>query len=348
MEGNADEGERMNIICDAREYDALDPEAPYKYGASESLVLRIVGAMKDAGHQVDAIYGGDEEKFVNGVRWWPWNVHPRKCDVLIACEWLINLHEFEFKKLYVPLNKINPALNGREGDVDGFILFTEEHKRQLLVYNKGITEEQCIIIPAGVEPAVEAEKVSHRMIWCHTPERGLVHLARQWPEILKEVPDVTLAMTYGLERSWEGNKWLMDTIAEDLAECMEWKRIYADSIVDLGRATNAELRFAQAQSEVMSYPCDAPLPGIVTTFSVMECAAAGNALIVPHLEGIPEEFGSITTPLAIPIFEPQWVECAVELLTNDKRRNEMAEAGREWAKTRPWSEHTRLWQEVVS
>lgn len=336
------------VIVDAREYDVLDPGAPAQYGASEPLVMRMVNAMVAAGHHVEAIYSGDEEQFVDGVRWWPHDTHPRKCDILIACEWLVYLNEFEFKKLYVPLNKINPSLNGRESEVDGFILFTEEHKRQLLLYNKGVKDEQCIIIPAGVEPGVVAEKIPHRMIWCHTPERGLIHLARQWPAILKAVPDATLAMTYGLERSWEDNKWAMDTIAEHLAQCMSWKRQYADSIVDIGRVTKDEVKMVQAQSEVMSYPCDAPLPGIVTTFSVMECAAAGNALIVPELEGIPEEFSSIALMLPIPISEPEWVDVTVALLTDEQRKKDMAEAGREWALGRPWSEYARKWQEVVA
>jgi len=339
----------MSHIClDAREYDSFDPEATQKYGASESLVLRMARAMTAAGHEVDGIWQGDEEKHVEGVRWWPWNMHPRKCDILVACEWLLYAHEFEFERLFVPLNKINPILKGREADVDGFILFTEEHKRQLLVYNKGIREDQCIIIPAGVEPPVEAEKVPHRMIWCHTPERGLVHLARQWPGILKKVPDATLTMSYGLERSWETNKWLQDAIAEDLAQCIAWKHQYADSIVDIGRATKDEIRLAQAQSEVMSYPCDAPGPGIVTAFSVMECAAAGNALLVPALEGLPEEFESIAKVLPIPIYEPQWVEDTVEMLTNESLKADMATASREWALNRPWSDYEAKWAEALS
>ena len=336
------------VLVDAREYDAFDPEATQKYGASESLVLRIAAAMVADGYRVDGIWTGDEEKFVDGVRWWPRNKHPTKCDILISCEWLINVHEFEFKKLFVPLNKINPVLANREADVDGFIVFTEEHKRQLLLYTPTIREDQVVIIPAGVATGEKLRKVKHRMIWCHTPERGLLHIARQWPAILKQVPDATIAMTYGLERSWQTNKWQMNTIAEALAECMVWKERYADSIVDIGRATQADVRKAQAQAEVMSYPCDAPAPGIVTTFATMECAAAGATLLVPDLEGFPEEFGSIGIFLPIPIDEQQWVDMTVELLLDEEQKKKSAKAGREWAATRPWSEHRRLWQEAVA
>ncbi len=337
----------MRVILDAREYDSLDPETPAKYGASEPLVLRMAKAMTDAGHHVDAIYSGTEEKFVDGVVWWPWNKHPNKCEVLISCEWLIHASEFEFDRLYVPLNKINPILDNHESEVDGFMVFNEEHKRELLLYNPTIKPEQCIIMPVGVEPGLTVEKRKHNLIWCHTPERGLVHIARQWPEILKAVPDATLTMTYGLERSWETNKWLMDTIAEYLAECLEWKERYADSIVDLGRATKEQVRQAQAEAEIMSYPCDAPLPGIVTAFAAMECAAAGCALILPKLEGLPEEFGSIGHMLDIPIVEPEWVEKTVELLLDDDRKAEMAKSGRAWASTRTWEDWARRWQELV-
>ena len=63
----------MRCIIDAREYDSLDPEAPGKYGASEPLVLRVASALTAAGHRVDGIWKGNEEKYVNGVVWWPWN-----------------------------------------------------------------------------------------------------------------------------------------------------------------------------------------------------------------------------------------------------------------------------------
>lgn len=337
----------MHVILDAREYGALDPESPAKYGASEPLVLRMVKAMTDAGHHVDAVYSGDEEKFVDGVVWWPWNKHPTKCDVLIECEWLIHASEFQFDRLYVPLNKNNPILDNHESEVTGFVVFNEEHKRQLLLYNTTIDPKKVVINGVGVEPGVAAEKRPHNIIWCHTPERGLVHIARQWPEILKHVPDATLTMTYGLERSWDGNKWLMDTIAEYLAECIDWKAKYADSIIDLGRSTKAQVKQAQAEAEIMSYPCDAPLPGIFTAFAVMECAAAGDALLLPKLEGLPEEFDSIGHMLDIPIVEQEWVEETVKLLLDDDRKAEMAEAGRAWATTRTWEDWAKRWQEMV-
>ena len=341
----------MRVILDAREYDSFDPEAPRKYGASESLVLRVAKALTDAGHRVEGVWKGDEEKFVDGVTWWPHQTHPRTCDVLISCEWLIYAREFEYDRLYVPLNKNNPILAGLEDKVDGFIVFNEEHKRQLLVYNDTIKPEQCVLIAPGVEMpprATTRRKVKNRMIWCHTPERGLIHLMRQWGAILKAVPTATLTMTYGLGRSWDTNKWLMDTIAEELLECRLLKKQYGSSIHDLGRASKEAVQEAQAEAEVASYPCDAPLPGIFTAFATMECAAAGDALIVSALEGLPAEFGDIAEVLDIPVIEEQWVATTVELLGDELRKKRMAKAGREWAAERPWSGHTEAWNALVA
>lgn len=337
----------MRVIIDAREYDALQPDAPPDYGASEPLVMRVAKALSAAGHRVDGVWKGDTELYVDGVIWWPWSKHPSKCDVLISCEWLIHANEFEFKKLYVPLNKINPILDKHEGDVDGFIVFTEEHKRQLLLYNETIKEEQCIILPVGVDVPEDRPKKKNNLIWCHTPERGLVHLARQWPEILRAIPDATLTLTYGVDRSWETNKWLMDALAENLLECIRWKEQYAGSIIDLGRSPVALVQQAQATAEIAPYPCDAPLPGIVTSFAVMECAAAGAALILANLEGLPHVFGEFALMLDIPILEQEWVKATVELLRDDVRKSAMAKAGREWAMERPWSMHAESWCRLV-
>ncbi len=337
----------MRVIVDAREYDSLDPQAPAKYGASEPLALRYVNAFKHHGHEVDAIYAGNEEVIADGVRWWPWNKHPTKCDVLISCEWLIHLEDFTFDRLFVPLNKINPILDQHEEKVDGFLVFNEEHKRQLLVYNSTIKPEQCKILRAGVEPPVEAEKRPQSLIWCHTPERGLFHVLRQFPHVLKEVPEATLTITYGLERSWETNKWLQDAIAEYLSECIDIKNRYADNIIDLGRSTKEQVQQAMAETLVMPYPCDAPAPGIVTTFSAMECAAAGCALLVPEMEGFPEEFGGVARILPIPINEQEWIENTIELLLNPTSTWALGEAGREWAKTRTWEKWESDLMEIV-
>ncbi len=342
----------MRIILDAREYDSFDPETPGKYGASEPLVMRVAAALVAAGHRVEGVWKGEMEKFVDEVTWWPHQLHPKTCDVLISCEWLLHAHEFEYDRLYVPLNKNNPILANLEKKVDGFVVFNEEHARQLVFYSGGaVDEKQCIVIPPGVEMpprSATRRKVKNRMIWCHTPERGLVHLLRQWPEIKRAVPSVSLTMTYGLDRSWDTNKWLMDTIAEELLECRRLKSLHPESIHDIGRVTKEAVQRAQGESEVMSYPCDAPLPGIFTAFAAMECAAVGNALILPHLEGLPDVFGSIAMLLEYPIVEEQWIDVTVELLRDEVAKKRKAKEGREWAAEHPWSEHAEKWAELVS
>lgn len=339
----------MRIVVDVREYDSLHPVNLYQYGASEPLAMRIVKALRDGGHTVDAVWKGNEELVVDGICWWPWHTHPKTCDVLVACEWLVGVQEFEYDKLYVPLNKINPILSQKEDKVNGFAVFTLEHKRQLLFINPTIKEEQVFLIPPGVDvPELEwSKKVKHRLLWCNTPERGLVHLARAWPEFLKRVPDATIHLTYGLDRAWEQNKWLMDNLAQELAECKAWKRQYPDSVFDLGRVPHDEMQRVQCEAEMYPYPADAPLPGTVHAFVVMEAAAAGCALLLSRLEGLPEAFADCAEFLDIPIIDQEWAEKMAEILKNPGIKRQLGQRAREWAKTQPWSKHAELWNKLV-
>ena len=141
----------MHLILDAREYDALQPLDPHRYGASEPLAMRIASSLARRGHRVDAVWKGTEEHLVDNVMWWPWNRHPVTCDVLISCEWLVHADEFKYERLLVPLNKINPILNSKEDRVNAFVVFSEEHKRQLLFYTPTIKPEQVAIIAPRVE-----------------------------------------------------------------------------------------------------------------------------------------------------------------------------------------------------
>ena len=79
----------------------------------------------------------------------------------------------------------------------------------------------------------------------------------------------------------------------------------------------------------------------------MECAAAGNAMIMPTLGGFPEVFGSIETLLEYPIIEGQWVDVTVELLRDEAAKKRMAKASREWAAEHPWSGHADAWNELI-
>ena len=338
----------LRVVLDCREYDSLRPEAPRVYGASEPLICRLAASLAHAGHLVDAIYKGDKELFVDGVRWWPYERHPKTCDVLISCEWLILEKEFEYERLYVPLNKINPILSQKEDKVNAFVVFSEEHKRQLLFINPTIKEEQVVLIPPGVEiPETLGPKIRNRLLWSNTPERGLVHLARAWPALLKRVPDATIAITYGVERSWNSNKWLMDNIAEELVEVRRWVRNYPLSVLDMGRVKKTELLAAQVAAELYPYPADAPLPGIVHAFVVMEAAAAGCGLLLSRLEGLPEVFKDCAEFLDIPVNPSEWAEVMADILLDDRRKKAMGERAREWALRRPWSAWAEKWNSLV-
>ena len=340
----------MNIIIDAREHDTLDPLHFNDYGASEPLVMRVAKLLYGAGHKVDCVWKGDTEEVVEGIRWWPWNRHPEKCDLLVACEWLVYEGEFEYKRLIVPLNKINPILDGKEGQVNAFLVFSQEHKRQLLFYNPTIKEDQVAMIPPGVDvPPQVGPKVKNRLIWCNTPERGLVHLARAWPLILKKVPDATIAITYGVERSWEQNKWLMDNIAEELAEVRRWVKAYPESVISMGRVSpHSALIAEQCKAELYAYPADAPLPGIVHALAAMEVAAAGCGLLLSRLEGLPEVFADCADFLDIPINNKEWVEEISAILLDDVRKASMSKKARAWAKRQPWSGHAAAWRRLVT
>jgi glycosyltransferase involved in cell wall biosynthesis len=340
----------MRIIVDAREYDALRPAAPHVYGASEPLVVRIVNTLARAGHIVDAVWKGQEELIVDGVRWWPWDNHPRKCDVLVSCEWLIHANEFEYDRLIVPLNKINPILAGLENHVEAYVAFSEEHRRELVFYTPTIRPNQVVIIPPGVDmPDQSIERIPHRVVWTNAIERGLIHLARQWPDIRKKVPDATLAITYGLERSWENNKWQQDNIAQELAECRRWVKANSDSVFDLGVVQpHAKALEEFGKAELYSYPADAPLPGIVTSFAAMEAASAGCMLLLSTLEGLPEVFEHTAEFLSIPVNEQEWVDKTCQLLTmSASKKRKLQKRSIEWAKARPWRIHEEGWLQLV-
>lgn len=337
------------VTIDAREYTATRPVTGEAYGATEMLLWRIARAVKQAGHHVNVVVHEPEEHFIEGIFWWTPAAFPRKCDVLISCEKIDLIDEFKFDRLIVPLNKIDPILAGNEARVDAFVVLSQNHADTLRILNPSIKESQCRVIAPGVEMPSGAKKVKNRIIWCNSPDRGLIHMARMWPLLLEKVPDASIVVTYNFARYLKNLWYVADNQATEALEILDWADKYADSVQIMGGLSNAEVRAEQAKAEVYAYPCDPPHAGsMVHCFSAMEAAAAGCAVVLSSVDGLPTVFGDVAEFVDDPTDHEAWAEHLAGLLKDEKRKAALSAKSREWAEIRPWDDHTDAWGALVS
>lgn len=338
----------MRVTIDAREYIG-HPVTGQDFGASELLVWRFARAMRDAGHFVNVVVQEEREHQVEGIFWWTPRVFPRDCDVLIACERLDGIKDFRFDRLYVPLNKIDPVLAGQEHRVDQFVCLSDNHVEVLRKLNPTIRPDQCTVIGPGVDIPPVVPKVPHSLIWCNSPDRGLIHIARMWPRLKELVPDVFIDVTYNFDRYMRMRWFVSDHEAEQAWEIKEWMDANKDSVYVLNGLTKEQVIEHQQSAEVYAYPCDPLMPGsMVHCFAAMEAAAAGCAVILSGVDGLHSVFDEVAEFVNNPTDHVAWAEYLAELLKDDERKVELSRRGRSWATRHPWGLHAHKWQDLVA
>jgi len=337
------------VTIDAREYTVTRPVTGEKYGATEALLWRIARAARKGGHHVNVVANEPEEHFIEGIFWWTPRAFPRKCDVLIACEKLDAIREFTFKTLFAPLNKIDPILADNEGQVDAFVCLSKNHSEVLRSLNPSIHETQCVVIEPGVDAVEQAQKVHNRLIWCNSPDRGLIHIARMWPSLLEKVPDASIVVTYNFARYLKNLLYVADNQATEAMEILEWAAANPESVHIKDGLTDEQVREEQLAAEVYAYPCDPPHAGsMVHCFAAMEAAAAGCAVVLSGVDGLPEVFADVAEYVNDPTDHEAWAEYLAALLTDEERKAALSARSREWASARPWSKHTEGWEALIA
>lgn len=65
--------------------------------------------------------------------------------------------------------------------------------------NLGVVHNNIRIVPHGYDPELiyPDKKIKNQCLYASSPDRGLVNLERLWPEVVEQVPDATLIVTYG-------------------------------------------------------------------------------------------------------------------------------------------------------
>jgi glycosyltransferase involved in cell wall biosynthesis len=109
------------------------------------------------------------------------------------------------------------------------------HKRQLLVY--------------------QMPRTAYHVIYSSNPDRGLFTLIDAWPEILKNVPEATLTITYGWEglQTWSGDESWQRQQAANRKYVTDWLET-TPSAQMTGRLRKSELYLEMLRSELCAYP----------------------------------------------------------------------------------------------
>jgi glycosyltransferase involved in cell wall biosynthesis len=184
-------------------------------------------------------------------------------------------------------------------------------------------------------------KVSSKLFYGSSYDRGLQHLLKMWPDILDKVPDATLNICYG----WK----LFDQAFANNAERMAWKDKMVElmkqpGITDHGRVGKPELKEIRSACGIWAYPTDFDEINCITA---LECQNDGVVPVVMNKAALQETVGSgvkIEGDIYMRETFEEYKNALISLMLDETRWKIESEKAKEFAKKYDYSLISKIWE----
>jgi glycosyltransferase involved in cell wall biosynthesis len=167
----------------------------------------------------------------------------------------------------------------------------------------------------------------NRVVYSSSPDRGLHHLLRIWPNVVDRVPEAELHVYYDIDKWLEMDNFLGErNITHDRAVAVRTYRTASPKNVTFhGGIGQGQLSIEQARSAVLAYPCDPIAPTEGFSMTVLEGIVAGCNVIVSDADAFPELWSNApgVTMLPLPIDDELWTTTIVNKLRNGNESREL-------------------------
>ena len=202
----------------------------------------------------------------------------------------------------------------------------------------GINDTITIDLPVRLwDYEQHVDKVPHRLIFCSVPDRGLGVLAEVYWNIVKAVPDVSLAITSDY-RLWG---------AESARNEHHIGRFLGfENVRFLGAIQRMEMVREQLQAEIQAYPCNYDE---LFAIAIAECQVANVLPITSNTGAIPTtNMGIVLDGLVdSPEFKVKFTDKVIEKLLDPNLSNEQNELGKIARKRFSLDRILQIWDEKV-
>lgn len=207
----------------------------------------------------------------------------------------------------------------------------------------------------GVQAPDEWEDYMH-FIYSSSPDRGLHHLLRMWPEIQTAIMShyemrAILHVCYGVEGFVKSSRWAH---REDALRALTIEELIGQpGVVYHGKIGQDTLAQLMMNCDAMLYPADTMSPTETGCISIVEALAAGLPVVTTDCDCIGPEFGEVVVTAPLPFLNDDYhtyINEVVDVFHPEDLQTRI-DAGREFAEGRDWSIIAQSWidyfQEVI-
>lgn len=249
----------VGFIC-SQAIEEWGPLSIYQgIGGSEEATIYLSQELAAQGHQVTVYNNCPYQCTFQGVHWKHHSSLNENEEMDVAIIWrlphYLEHYKFKAKKNFLWLHDVPEEYWFTEERLEKFekIIVLSKYHRSLL---PKISDDKFIISSNGVtellsEEEQKVERDPMKIIYTSSYDRGLEHLLRMMPEILKQFPEVKLHVCYG----W--GQW--DKMRTRKTQ-LEWKSkmmelLKQPGVVEHGRVGQKELAKEFLSASIFAYPC---------------------------------------------------------------------------------------------
>lgn len=212
--------------------------------------------------------------------------------------------------------------------------------------------DKWTVLNNGCDPSIYSpeKKVSGRVIYASSPDRGLHHLLQIWPKIKRAVPHAHLRIFYNFAPWYEALKNATFHPSEDLRECAHramyikeaMHRLRNHGVEHLHSISREKMVDEMSEAEVLAYPCDTVRYTEGFSVTLMEACASGTIPITTSVDSLGSIYGGVIPMVEAPVGEhlDEFADNVIAALTDESFRKEVLEDTVVFAENFTWDKLT--------
>ena len=273
------------------------------------------------------------------------------------------------------INSVGHCLPGFDDAVDVWLSPSEAHRERMLrdehVYGETLPGpghrmfrwrdgSKWDVLTNGCDPwryDVGTDRVSGRVIWASSPDRGLHWLLGCWPRIRREVPDASLRIFYkikpwldhmdGMETSPSPSITAQVSRANYIREAL--RRLEGHGVEVMHSVSRNRMAVEMASAEVLAYPCDTVNWTEGFSVTIMEACAAGAVPVISDVDALGSLYGAHVPTVRSPVGErlDEFSDLVVRALSDPEFRDGVTSRAKELAGRYRWPDIARRLESLI-
>ena len=342
-------------------------DSPRGLTGTDLSTVMICKELKNLGHDISLFTVHTGEAFIN---WEGINVFHyinRQAaindtfDVIVSINEPDSLRDLNTKALKICwefLNDFNFCSPGFDDQVDLW-LSPSQMLLDYLVNAGNLNKNKWKVLPLGCDPAqYEDKRISGRVIWTSSADRGLHWLLQEWPAIKKAVPYASLKVFYHFSFNHlldiEPNSHQPPHL-EELGQRLRYireniKKLKSLDVEHVGSVSRKQLAKEISEASVFAYSADTVIPSEGFSVSTLENLAGFTVPVVAGtdcLGSIYKDSGAIIINTPVRDNLDQFRNEVIKGLTDKKHADSVIDKCRIFAYKHSWTKIAKKMEEII-